>query len=91
MPMIELFSAMSQDYLDFYYTSSAIPLLGSGLGPQYKNGPEPQILGPHSLQILIKLSFDFLGVEEKSIFCLSLIYQQFTWFDFWPVSIDSNI
>ena len=48
MPRTELSSAMSQDYLDFYYTSSAIPLLGSSLGPQYKNGPGPQILGPHN-------------------------------------------
>ena len=48
MSRIELSSIMSQDYLDFYYTSSAIPLLGSGLGPQCKNGPRPQILGPHN-------------------------------------------
>ena len=47
MPRIELSSAMSQDYLDFYYTSSAIPLFGSGLGPQCKDGLGPQILGPH--------------------------------------------
>ena len=47
MPRTELSLAMFQDYLDFYYTSSAIPLLGSGLGPQCKNGPGPQILGPH--------------------------------------------
>ena len=33
MPRTELSSAVSQDYLDFYYTSSAIPFLGSGLGP----------------------------------------------------------
>ena len=44
----ELSSVMSQDYLDFYYTSSAIPLLGSSLWPQCKNGPGPQILGPHN-------------------------------------------
>ena len=48
MPRIELSSAMSQDYLDFYYTFSAIPLLGSGLGSQCKNGSGPQILGPHN-------------------------------------------
>ena len=48
MPRTELFSAMFQDYLDFYYTSSAIPLLDLGLGPQCKNGPGPQILGPHN-------------------------------------------
>ena len=42
MPRIELSSAISQDYLDFYYTSSAIPLLDSGLGPQCKNGLGPQ-------------------------------------------------
>ena len=33
MPRTELSLVMSQDYLDFYYTSSAIPLLGSGFGP----------------------------------------------------------
>ena len=46
MPRTKLSSAMSQDYLDFYYTSSAIPLLGSGLGPQCKNGS-----GPHNEKI----------------------------------------
>ena len=34
--------------LDFYYTFSAIPLLGSGLGSQCKNGPGSQIIGPHN-------------------------------------------
>ena len=48
MPMTESSSAMSQDYLDFYYTSSAISLLGSGLRPQCKNGLGPQIIGPHN-------------------------------------------
>ena len=48
MPRIESSSAMSQDYLDFYYTSSALSLLGSGLGPQCKNGPRLQIIGPHN-------------------------------------------
>ena len=48
MPRIESFSTMSQDYLDFYYTSSAISLLGSGLGPQCKNGPGSQIIEPHN-------------------------------------------
>ena len=48
MPRTESSSAISQDYLDFYYTSSAISLLGSSLGPQYKNGPRSQIVGPHN-------------------------------------------
>ena len=48
MPRTESSSAMSQDYLDFYYTSSTISLLGSSLGPQCKNGSGPQILGPHN-------------------------------------------
>ena len=48
MPRIESSSAVSQDYLDFYYLSSAITFLGLGLGPQRKNGPGPQIIGPHS-------------------------------------------
>ena len=34
MPRTESSSAESQDYLDFYYLSSAITFLGSGLGPQ---------------------------------------------------------
>ena len=48
MPRIESSSAMSQDYLDFYYTSLAISLLGSGFGPQCKNGPGSQIFGPQN-------------------------------------------
>ena len=38
MPRIESSLAMSQGYLDFHYKSSAISLLGSGLGPQCKVG-----------------------------------------------------
>ena len=41
-------SAMSPGYLDFYYTSSAISLLGLGLGSQCKGGPRPQIIKPHN-------------------------------------------
>ena len=48
MPRTESSSAVSQDYLDLYYPSSAIPFLGSSLGPQCKNGPGPQIIGPHN-------------------------------------------
>ena len=33
MPRTESSSAMSQGNLDFHYMSSAMPLLGSGLGP----------------------------------------------------------
>ena len=33
MPRTESFSAVSQGNLDFHYTLSAMPLLGSGLGP----------------------------------------------------------
>ena len=47
MSRTESSSAMSQGYLDFYYMSSAISLLGSGLGSQCKSGPGPQILWPH--------------------------------------------
>ena len=54
MPRTESSSAMSQGYLDFYYMSSAISLLGSGLGSQCKNGPGPQILGPHKYYCLLK-------------------------------------
>ena len=48
MPRIESSSAMSQGYLDFYYLSLAISLLGPCLGSQCKSGPGPQIIGPHS-------------------------------------------
>ena len=48
MPRTESSSTMSQGYLDFYYMSLAISLLGLGLGSQCKSGLEPQILGPHS-------------------------------------------
>ena len=47
MPRTESSSVVSQDYLDFYYLSSAITILGSSLGPQCKNGPRPQIIRPH--------------------------------------------
>ena len=48
MPRTESSSAVSQDYLDFYYLSSAILFLGSSLGPQCINGSGPQIIGPHN-------------------------------------------
>ena len=48
MLRIESSLAMSQGYLNFYYMSSAISLLGSGLGSQCKSGPGPQIIGPHN-------------------------------------------
>ena len=48
MPRTESSSAVSQDYLDFYYLFSAITFIGSGLEPQCKNGPGPQIIGPHN-------------------------------------------
>ena len=63
MPRTELSSVMSQNYLDFYYTSSAIPLLGLGLGPQCKNGPRPQILGPHKNKIGV-----FFSLQKKGFF-----------------------
>ena len=57
MPRTESSLAVSQDYLDFNYPSSAIPFLGSGLGPQCKNGPGPQIIGPHThhLKFVVKI------------------------------------
>ena len=48
MPRTESSSAMSQNYLGFYYTSSVVSLLGSGLGSQCKSGPGSQIIGPHN-------------------------------------------
>ena len=48
MPRTKSSSAMSQGYLDFYYMSSVISLLGSGLGSRCKSGPGAQIIGPHS-------------------------------------------
>ena len=53
MPRAESSSAMSQDYLDFYYTSSAILFFSSGLVPQCKNEPGPQIIGPTNIYIYI--------------------------------------
>ena len=41
MPRTESFSAMSQDYLDFYYTSSA-----RALDPNVKMGQGHKLLGP---------------------------------------------
>ena len=52
MPRTESSSAMSQDYLNFYYLSSAITFLGSDFGPQCKNGLGPQIIGPHSVKAI---------------------------------------
>ena len=73
MPRTKLSSAMSQDYLDFYYPSSAIPLLGLGLGPQYKNGPGLQIIGPHKY-----INFFFFATFKSRklnnfILCVSII------------------
>ena len=48
MPRTESSLAMSQNYLGFYYTSSVVSLLGSGLGPQCKSGPGSQFLWPHN-------------------------------------------
>ena len=48
MPRTESSSAVSQDYLDFYYLSLAILFLGSSLGPQCKNGLGPQYIGLHN-------------------------------------------
>ena len=47
MPRTESSLAMSQGYLNFYYMSSAISLLSSGLASQCKSGSGPQILWPH--------------------------------------------
>ena len=57
MPKIESSSTVSQNYLDFYYLSSAITFLGSGLGPQCKNGTGPQIIRPHTyhLRFIVKV------------------------------------
>ena len=48
MPRTESSSAVSQNYLDFNYLSSAITFLGSGLGLQCRNGPGSQVIGPHN-------------------------------------------
>ena len=48
MPRTKSSSAVSQNYLDSYYLSSALTFLGSGLGPQCKNGSGPQIIAPHN-------------------------------------------
>ena len=46
MPRIESSSATSQGYLDFHCRSSAIFLLGSGLGPRCKVGHGHKSFGP---------------------------------------------
>ena len=66
MPRTESSSAVSQDHLDFYYLSSAITFLDSGLGPQYKNGPRPQIIGPHNIYIYLLIE----NLNYKIVFCL---------------------
>ena len=76
MPMTESSSAMSQDYLDFYYTSSAISLLGSGLRPQCKNGPGPQIIGPHNSPS--KSCCSTFWSERRVLMMPSLYYSSFS-------------
>ena len=56
MPRTESSLAMSQGYLNFYYMSSAISLLSSGLASQCKSGSGPQIIGPHNLPWLCPAS-----------------------------------
>ena len=60
MPRTESSLAVSQDYLDFYYLSSAITFLDLGLGPQCKNGSGPQIIGPHNYNItFLRILLDY--------------------------------
>ena len=48
MPRTESSSAVSQNYLDFNYSSSAITFLGPGLESQCRNGSRSQVIGPHN-------------------------------------------
>ena len=73
MPRTESSSAISQDYLDFYYTSSAISFLGSGLGPQCKNGLGPQIIGPH--KALNDFLFFFSFSTTKKLLCFYVFFK----------------
>ena len=75
MPRAESSSAMSQDYLDFYYTSLAIPFIGSSLGPQCKNGPGPQIIGPHNSPS--KSCYPTSWSERRVLVMPSLYYDSF--------------
>ena len=76
MPRTEPSSAMSQDYLDFYYTSSTISLLGSGLGPQCKNGLGSQIIGPHNSSS--KSCCPISWSERRVLVMPSLYYSSFS-------------
>ena len=77
MPRTESFSAMSQDYLDFYYMSLAISLLGSGLGPQ-KMGQGHKLLGPTIFIITIKIyscnNIDFVFYCSKNHLLVDWIF-----------------
>ena len=68
MPRTESSSAASQDYLDFCYLFSAITFLGSGLGPQCKNGPRPQIIEPHKNKVIKEKNESLIIYLKSSIF-----------------------
>ena len=78
MPRTESSSAVSQDYLDFYYLSSAILFLGSILGPQCKNGRGPQIIGPH-IYILQKW---YINLSHN---CIQIEIIFFSWICIWCI------
>ena len=68
MSRTESSSAASQDYLDFCYLFSAITFFGSGLGPQCKNGPRPQIIGPHKNIVIREKNESLIIYLKSSIF-----------------------
>ena len=76
MPRTESSSAVSQECLDLYYPSSAIPILGSGLGPQCKNGPGPQIIGSHNSPS--KSCYPTSWLERRVLMMPSLYYGSFS-------------
>ena len=73
MSRTESSSAVSQDYLDFYYLSSVIPFLSSNLGPQCENGSGPQIIRPHIHDKVF--FFFFFGGEFSMIESNDLLYR----------------
>ena len=76
MPRTESSSAISQDYLDFCYTSSAISFLSLGLRPQCKNGPGPQIIGPYNSPL--KSCCPTSWLEMRVLVMPSLYYSSFS-------------
>ena len=71
----------SHNFRDFYYLSSAILFLGSSLGPHCKNGPGPQIIGPHTyISYYFSLSFTFTPTLRCVIILLYYIVLSYLYY-----------